>query len=131
MTKTPVPGKPVRGSATGKPIMALFDLLGRRWALGILWGLSESGPMTFRALQAYCEAVSPTVLNTRLKELRASGLVDTGAGGYRVTERGQELFAMLRPLGAWSKDWAHGLSDAHGQDGQPQTGQGDDGQSAP
>ena len=32
---TPKPGTRVRGSRTGKPIMALLDLLGRRWALRI------------------------------------------------------------------------------------------------
>ncbi|HUI71032.1 MAG TPA: hypothetical protein VL354_10975 [Spirochaetia bacterium] len=46
----PKPGRPVRGSTTGAPIMAL-DLLGRRWAMGILWNLA-GGPSTFRALQA-------------------------------------------------------------------------------
>ena len=30
--------------------MALFDLLGRRWAMGIIWNLA-AGPATFRALQ--------------------------------------------------------------------------------
>ena len=29
----------VRGSRTGRPIMALLDLLGRRWTLRILWEL--------------------------------------------------------------------------------------------
>ena len=28
--QTPLPGRPVRGSDTGRPIMALLDLLGRR-----------------------------------------------------------------------------------------------------
>jgi len=27
----PVPVKPVRGSKSGDPVMAIFDLLGRRW----------------------------------------------------------------------------------------------------
>jgi L-alanine-DL-glutamate epimerase-like enolase superfamily enzyme len=36
---TPKPGKPVRGSQTGRPIMALLDLLGRRWTLRLLWEL--------------------------------------------------------------------------------------------
>ena len=29
--------------------MAAFDLLGRRWAMGIIWNLSK-GPATFRSL---------------------------------------------------------------------------------
>ena len=35
MAKLPKPGQPVRGSRSGAPIMALFDLLGRRWAMGV------------------------------------------------------------------------------------------------
>lgn len=99
------PGQPVRGSKTGKPIMALFDLLGRNWALGIIWQLS-AGAMTFRTLQERCEGVSPSVLNTRIKELTASGLITRGEAGYCLTDMGEELFALIRPLGAWSMDWA-------------------------
>ena len=46
----PLPGRQVRGSTTGKPIMALLDLLGRTWSLGIIWHL-HTGPATFRELQ--------------------------------------------------------------------------------
>ncbi|GAW95316.1 MULTISPECIES: hypothetical protein [Colwellia] len=53
----PLPGRQVRGSATGKPSMALLDLLGRTWALGIIWHL-RTGPATFRALQQRCEKFS-------------------------------------------------------------------------
>jgi DNA-binding HxlR family transcriptional regulator len=53
----PRPGAPVRGSATGRPIMALLDLLGRRWALRIIWELRD-GPLTFRDLQAACDGMS-------------------------------------------------------------------------
>jgi DNA-binding HxlR family transcriptional regulator len=31
----------VRGSRTGRPVMALLDLLGRRWTLRIVWELRE------------------------------------------------------------------------------------------
>jgi DNA-binding HxlR family transcriptional regulator len=40
----PRPGTKVRGSSGGRPIMALLDLLGRRWALRILWEL-RGGPL--------------------------------------------------------------------------------------
>lgn len=105
----PKPGTPVRGSKSGKPIMALFDLLGRTWALGILWQLSD-GPLTFRDLQARCETVSPTVLNKRLKELRESLFVDRGSHGYELTALGRDLFLKLHPLGTWSTEWAEKLS---------------------
>jgi DNA-binding HxlR family transcriptional regulator len=101
-----LPGQPVRGSRSGAPIMALFDLLGRRWAMGVLWTLAEVGPCTFRELQHRCETISPAVLNTRLKELRASQLIERAERGYIVLPRGRELYAMLVPLGKWSKSWA-------------------------
>jgi DNA-binding HxlR family transcriptional regulator len=86
--------------------MALFDLLGRRWAMGVLWTLSERGPSTFRELEAACESISPAVLNTRLKELRLAGLVEKGEAGYVVTRIGHEVYQGLLPLSATSKKWA-------------------------
>jgi DNA-binding HxlR family transcriptional regulator len=50
---TPAPGRPVRGSTSGEPIMALLDLLGRRWALRVIWEL-RSEPLSFRELQERC-----------------------------------------------------------------------------
>ena len=41
----------VRGSRTGRPIMALLDLLGRRWTLRIIWELREDRALTSRALR--------------------------------------------------------------------------------
>jgi DNA-binding HxlR family transcriptional regulator len=112
----PVPGRKVRGSASGVPIMALFDLLGRRWAMGVIWTLCKDGPLSFRALRTKCDEVSPTVLNVRLKELRAAGLVVLSDTGYAATEQGRELYLLLRPLGDWSKQWARELGPAE-QDG--------------
>ena len=109
MTKIPRPGSPVRGSKSGAPIMALFDLLGRRWAMGVLWTLCENQPATFRELQEKCETISPAVLNQRLKELRAAKLVDRAEHGYVATPEGLELYGQLVPLGAWSKKWSKSL----------------------
>jgi len=106
----PLPGLPVRGSKTGKPIMALFDLLGRTWALGIIWGLSQTA-CTFRELQSRCENISPTLLNTRLKELQGTLLVEKTVQGYALTQAGRELFILIEPMGQWSKQWAGYIDD--------------------
>ncbi len=106
---TPLPGSQVRGSKTGKPIMALLDQLGRTWALGIIWNLQQ-GPATFRELQQRCEQISPTLLNTRLKELKTLQLVDMQESGYQLTCHGQQLISIILPLGDWSKQWANALS---------------------
>jgi DNA-binding HxlR family transcriptional regulator len=101
----PRPGRPVRGSRTGRPIMALLDLLGRRWALRVLWELRE-GPLSFRALQQRCD-VSPSVLNARLAELREAGVLAPPEGaGYQLTREGVGLLEALAPLDGWARQWA-------------------------
>ncbi len=102
---TPKPGRPVRGSRTGRPIMAALDLLGRRWTLRVLWELRD-GPLTFRALRDACEGVSPTVLNTRLRELQDGRIVEKTEGGYGLTPGGLGLSKALRPLDSWARSWA-------------------------
>ena len=114
MARAPRPGRPVRGSRTGRPIMALLDLLSRRWALRVIWELRE-GRLTFRALQEACGGVSPTVLNERLRELRESGLLDSaGPAGYGLTPLARELIVQFRPLVAWSTRWAAALTRGRG-----------------
>ena len=105
----PRPGTPVRGSQTGTPIMAAFDLLGRRWAMGIIWNLSR-GPTTFRGLQSNCESISPSILNSRLKDLREALIIERTLEGYQLTALGEELFKLLRPIGNWSIKWAKIIS---------------------
>jgi DNA-binding HxlR family transcriptional regulator len=95
----------VRGSRTGRPIMALLDLLGRRWALRLVWDLREQ-PRRFRELQESIGA-SPTIVNTRLAELRKAGLVELDPEtGYRLTALGRELLRLVLPLHAWAEKWA-------------------------
>lgn len=105
-------GRPVRGSQTGRPIMVLLDLLGRRWSLRILWELREGDRQTFRQLRSSCGDPSPTVLNTRLKELHAARLIDHQDGaGYGVTALGAELLATFLPLHQWADRWADRWAD--------------------
>jgi len=101
----PTPGQPVRGSRTGRPAMALLDLLGRRWALRVLWELRE-GPLAFRALQERCDGMSSSVLAQRLSELRGAGIVEQDEDGYRLSDQGAVLLESLGPLGDWAERWA-------------------------
>ncbi len=103
---TPEPEKSARGSRTGRSLRALLDLLGRRWVLRIIWELRE-GALGFRALQAHCDDMSPSVLSPRLLELQAAGIVlQDEEGSYRLTPAGGELFKALAPLREWAKRWA-------------------------
>lgn len=87
--------------------MVLLDLMGRRWTLRILWELRGGDRQTFRALQQNCDSPSPTIVNTRLKELQAAGLIDHVSGkGYGLTGLGQELLELILPLHTWADRWA-------------------------
>lgn len=103
---TPQPGRSVRGSRTGRPLMATLDLLGRRWALRLLWEL-RTGPLGARSLRARCDGMSSSVLYERLGELSGAGLIaKNDAGDYTLTSLGADLGAALEPLDDWSRKWA-------------------------
>lgn len=106
LTATPLPGRAVRGSRTGRPVMALLDLLGRRGALRLLWELRDGHPQSFRLLRASAGDMSPSVLNDRLKELREAALVALGEGGYALTPHGASLLRHLAPLNRWAEGWS-------------------------
>jgi DNA-binding HxlR family transcriptional regulator len=105
MAKQALKKRAVRGSRSGRPIMALLDLLGRRWTLRILWELREA-TLTSRALREACDDASPTVLQARLAALRQAGFVELApASGYRLTETGRELLGTLLPLHKFADRW--------------------------
>jgi DNA-binding HxlR family transcriptional regulator len=83
--------------------MALFDLMGRRHAMRIVWEL-RNGPLSFRQLQQNCGDVSSSVLNQRVRDLRAAGIVS--AGGIELTEEGHQLLKAYEPLTQWARRWA-------------------------
>jgi len=96
----------VRGSTSGRPIMALLDLLGRRWSLRIVWELREQA-LTSRALRTACDEASPTVLQARLSELRQAGFVElVPGGGYRLTALGRDLLENFLPLHRFAERWS-------------------------
>ncbi len=84
-SSSPPPARIVEGAESRRPIMQLLDLLGRRWALRILWEL-RSGPRGFRAAASKniqhsarrnCNAAQPALAHTphwtpRFRAIRAS-----------------------------------------------------------
>jgi DNA-binding HxlR family transcriptional regulator len=85
--------------------MALLDLLGRRWQLRVIWELSRK-PLNFRDLRAACGEISPTILNTRLTELREADIVALTDDGYRLTREGETLVTEFMGLHDWAERWA-------------------------
>ena len=109
MLRSPLPGQPVRGSSTGRPLMAALDLVGRRWTLRILWEL-RSGPLGARELARHCDGMSSSVLYQRLDELSRAELVRHEEDGpYELTDIGAKLGKALNPLDRWANEWAEGL----------------------
>lgn len=101
----PRPGTPVRGSGSGQPLNAAFDLFGRRWAILVVWEL-RSGTKTLPELKAEMGDASSSVLATRLKELTAAHIVRNQDGQYSLTAVGKGLLVALAPLHLWAKAWS-------------------------
>ncbi|WP_439114557.1 winged helix-turn-helix transcriptional regulator [Hydrogenophaga sp.] len=87
-------------------VIRLFDLLESRYALRVIWALSDGHPQTFRLLQDSVGGVTPNTLNTRLKELRAARLVDHAGEGYRLTSQGADLARRLLDVQQFAPKWS-------------------------
>ena len=86
-----------------QPLAEIIDLLGKKWVMRIIWELRDA-PLTFRALQAACDGLSPSVLNNRLKLLEATLILETREpNGYGLTRWGESLLEIQAPLGKWAK----------------------------
>jgi DNA-binding HxlR family transcriptional regulator len=93
-------------------MLALLDLLGRRWALRILWEL-RAQPASFQALQQRCDSMSTSVLSQRLGELRDAQLIEKDqAGDYLLSEHGVRLLAQLDGIDEWTQEWARAIRSA-------------------
>ena len=87
-------------------MLVLLDLLGRRWALRILWEL-RTQPATFQTLQRRCDSMSTSVLSQRLVELRDARLIDKDPEGhYLLSEAGVRLLERLDGIDEWTQEWA-------------------------
>jgi DNA-binding HxlR family transcriptional regulator len=95
--------------------MAALDLLGRRWALRVLWELRH-GPLGPRELRVRCDSMSPSVLYQRLRELTEAGLVEKDAADrYALTPLGTDLGEAIAPLDRWSRRWAGRVPAGEGE----------------
>lgn len=90
----------------------LLELLESRYAMRVLWALKDGHPQTFRLLQDSVGTITPNTLNTRIKELRAAGLMTHGTDGYTVTSLGADLLKRLNELQAFSTKWVTSMTKA-------------------
>jgi DNA-binding HxlR family transcriptional regulator len=88
--------------ASVKPVEAALDLLGRRWALRLVWELRRS-TLSFSELR-HRTRISPSVLSARLGELVEAGVLERDPGRrYRLSGRGRELARLLYELNRWAE----------------------------
>ena len=85
------------------------DLLGRRWALAILWASAEAGAVRFNEFKHTLEGIPPRTLAARLNELEEAGILERQVFDtrpprveYRLTEAGRRLCYVVEALNAWA-----------------------------
>lgn len=84
------------------PIESALDLLGRRWALRVVWELRRDR-LSFSEISKRL-AISPSVLTSRLGELVEAGIceIEPGGRGYSLTGHGRELARILYEVNRWA-----------------------------
>jgi len=88
--------------ATERAVEGVLDLLGRRWALRLVWELRRS-TLSFSELRERT-GISPSVLSARLRELVDSDVLERdGVRRYRLSGRGRELARILYELNRWAE----------------------------
>jgi DNA-binding HxlR family transcriptional regulator len=88
--------------ASEKAVDSVLDLLGRRWALRLVWELRRS-TLSFSELRERT-GISPSVLTARLRELVAADVLERDNGRrYRLSGRGRELARILYELNRWAE----------------------------
>jgi DNA-binding HxlR family transcriptional regulator len=85
-----------------RPVESALDLLGRRWALRLVWELRRS-TLAFSELRERT-GISPSVLSARLGELLDAGVLERDTGRrYRLSGQGRELARVLYELNRWAE----------------------------
>ena len=86
------------------------DLLGRRWALAILWASAEAGAVRFNEFKQTLATIPPRTLAARLVELEQAGVLERTVVPdarpprveYRLTLHGRRLGALVDALRAYA-----------------------------
>lgn len=98
------------------PVAKSAEIIGDPWSILIVRELLL-GSSRFSLIQRGLPRISPTVLNTRLKQLESRGVLVkhrlSGLRGheYRLTRAGRELSAVVDALAVWGMRWARNEMD--------------------
>ena len=92
-----------------RAVEGVLDLLGRRWALRLIWELRRSA-ISFSELRERT-GISPSVLSARMRELVDAGVAERAvARRYQLSGRGRELARILYELNRWAEQNRTGQS---------------------
>ncbi len=87
-------------------------MIGGKWKGSILWHLKD-GPVRFNDLARQLGGASKKMVNQRLKEMEATGLLERRvlstrpiAVAYEITDFGRSALDVLDQLRAWSEKQA-------------------------
>ncbi|MBP2001663.1 DNA-binding HxlR family transcriptional regulator [Paenibacillus shirakamiensis] len=88
-----------------------YLILGKKWTGLIIFALID-GPRRFNEVHTLIPVLSKRVLNERMKELEATGIVIRNVITerptrieYSLTTMGRELTVALKPVEQWSQKW--------------------------
>jgi DNA-binding HxlR family transcriptional regulator len=108
MSEEPMDGK----SESCALLAGVWEVLGRRWSLHILYSLCTRQVIRFNDLKRSLKGISSTVLSERLLELEREGLVTKKIYPevpprveYSMTTRAKELQEIMKELGRWAEKW--------------------------
>jgi DNA-binding HxlR family transcriptional regulator len=92
-------------SSSSSDELAIWKVLGRRWALSILKNLDTKGAIRFNELKRLMPGISSTVLAERLSQLERGGLVSKKIYPeippkveYSLTAQAEELRVIFKEL---------------------------------
>ena len=95
------------------PIGRALAMVGGKWKMRILCTLIVDGTQRYNDLKNKVRGITPAMLSLSLKEMERDRLVVRKLYGevpprveYTVTERGKQLWPIIRPLAHWAKPMA-------------------------
>lgn len=107
-----------KSEAMNCPIRSVLANVTGKWRIILILAL-EDGPKRFGELKRCIGDITQRVLTENLRSLQRDGYltrsVDPGppvAVSYALTEMGEELVAMMKPLVYWSNDHMDGVKTA-------------------
>lgn len=107
-----MPAERMDGKVAGCALAGVWEVIGRRWSLHILYMLSTREVIRFNELKRSLAGISSTVLADRLLEMDREGLVTKKIYAevpprveYSMTARAKELQVIIKEFGRWAEKW--------------------------